>query len=663
MCAADDKCPGQRISTQEVCYLHLTDDEQDVYLATVRAGRPLELAGLTISKDILKKILSSLTRPTVLGGVATLQMGGGCYCPGATFESTLDLTRAILGNVTMIRTVFKEDLILNQAEITAGSPMDLTQAVCHGKVEASHISVAALHFRGATFTKGLALYGVQVDGDVDLRDTKLPWLWLTDSKMSRLDADRVVFDKIQGYGSQSFCRTDHATITVSASFCDAYLPYETTISGYGGSAPTQLPVLILDGATIGSPEWGGRHLVQGIEGLNLSARNTTIWGRVSFARSTLLTMEMDGLALKRSPNTRPANDDGDGTGEDLFPEAMMDLTSVRFLNGLNLQNVSVQGLLDISVPAGADCSFDAVLHVETLNISSSQFSETRCDVSVEQIATFHRCNFTEGGFVKIDGGQIEFVSCDAAKPLLVTAGNSEKSKSVSMRSLRQTKVNSFILSNISLMCVPLLEAVGVDELRLEGRAPFREEWRRGRTRRQIIHDETLIRSSTSSPNSKLARVIPFRLRHGAMPNANQVAAAYRGLRVGREAAGDAPGSADFYYGEMEMRRLAVNAWSFEYFLLTLYWLVSGYALRAWRTLASLFLVVLISAVLYSDFGVPIHAHRSITNSVLLITQSSLALESAPPSSAAGQFVIIACRILLPGLLALTLLAVRGRVKR
>jgi hypothetical protein len=39
-----------------------------------------------------------------------------------------------------------------------------------------------------------------------------------------------------------------------------------------------------------------------------------------------------------------------------------------------------------------------------------------------------------------------------------------------------------------------------------------------------------------------------------------VAVLYRSLRKGREDGGDAPGTGDFYYGQMEMWRLFVSGW-------------------------------------------------------------------------------------------------------
>ena len=62
---------------------------------------------------------------------------------------------------------------------------------------------------------------------------------------------------------------------------------------------------------------------------------------------------------------------------------------------------------------------------------------------------------------------------------------------------------------------------------------------------------------------------------------------------GREDAKDEPGAADFYYGECEMRRHDPDAPRAERLVLWVYWLRSGYALRAWRALATLAVVVVV----------------------------------------------------------------------
>ncbi|MFJ8966734.1 hypothetical protein ACIRG5_45800 [Lentzea sp. NPDC102401] len=68
---------------------------------------------------------------------------------------------------------------------------------------------------------------------------------------------------------------------------------------------------------------------------------------------------------------------------------------------------------------------------------------------------------------------------------------------------------------------------------------------------------------------------------------DHLASLYRSLRKAREDAKDEPGAGDFYYGEMEARRLSRPPMSADRWLLTLYWALSGYGQRASRALAAL----------------------------------------------------------------------------
>jgi hypothetical protein len=99
------------------------------------------------------------------------------------------------------------------------------------------------------------------------------------------------------------------------------------------------------------------------------------------------------------------------------------------------------------------------------------------------------------------------------------------------------------------------------------------------------------------------------------PDAHEITALYRHLRKGREDNKDEPGAADFYYGEMEMRRKARREdaqgasrrgrWivvQTELAILWLYWLFSGYALRAWRALISLLAALILFAFLFAYAG-------------------------------------------------------------
>ncbi|QOW01848.1 pentapeptide repeat-containing protein [Rhodococcus pyridinivorans] len=95
------------------------------------------------------------------------------------------------------------------------------------------------------------------------------------------------------------------------------------------------------------------------------------------------------------------------------------------------------------------------------------------------------------------------------------------------------------------------------------------------------------------------------------PDAATIAGIYRALRKGLEDSGNEPGAADFYYGEMEMRRLARRETKTgnraqpraESALLAAYWAVSGYGLRASRAIAAIVVLILVGSVVFWTVGV------------------------------------------------------------
>ena len=134
------------------------------------------------------------------------------------------------------------------------------------------------------------------------------------------------------------------------------------------------------------------------------------------------------------------------------------------------------------------------------------------------------------------------------------------------------------------------------------------------------------------------------------PPAVEIAGIYRDLRKGLEDAKNEPGAADFYYGEMEMRRLARrkpteagrehadaasknpgSSWA-ERILLYGYWALSGYGLRASRALLTLVAVVAGAAMLYT-----MPAFATVTPptpqpaQILMIDPTSGAVTYAPPT--------------------------------
>jgi hypothetical protein len=154
--------------------------------------------------------------------------------------------------------------------------------------------------------------------------------------------------------------------------------------------------------------------------------------------------------------------------------------------------------------------------------------------------------------------------------------------------------------------------------------------------------------------------------HGRQQQARDIANLYRALRKAREDAKDEPGAADFYYGEMELRRQATPRFSVERAVLSLYWVVAGYALRAWRALAALTAVlVLVAWLLVHRHGFA-HPHNMTFWSALRYsgrTAIGLLPKDQPVLTPWGDVLQIAVRVLVPALLGLAVLSIRGRVKR
>jgi hypothetical protein len=184
--------------------------------------------------------------------------------------------------------------------------------------------------------------------------------------------------------------------------------------------------------------------------------------------------------------------------------------------------------------------------------------------------------------------------------------------------------------------------------------------------------------------------------------AERLAAEYRQLRKAQEDAKNEPGAADFYYGEMEMRRHADSTPTGEKLILRLYWAASGYGLRASRALAALAVVIGLTVVLLISYGLPTRAPdqhvtgvtvnlttgrgtftatlnrpnverptpltrrwtRARADQAVRVALGAVVFRDADQQlTTAGLYTTLVARFIGPILLALAALALRGRVKR
>lgn len=266
----------------------------------------------------------------------------------------------------------------------------------------------------------------------------------------------------------------------------------------------------------------------------------------------------------------------------------------------------------------------------------------------------------------------------------------------SVLSLRTANVAHLVLSSIRLENCRFAGAHGLDELRIDaschlGSTPTRLRKQLPRfVRRRVIVEERDWRRRFARWDGAIG---PDRF---APRSAAEIAGIYRDLRKGLEDMKDEPGAADFYYGEMEMRRLAhrekrTKPPRAEVCLLYAYWLVSGYGLRAWRAFSAVAVLVLVGALTFLTVGVASPSSTGGKASSVDLQTGTISYSEAPPAvdgfgdalelagrtsiallrnpgsvpelTGVGTVADVVLRLLTPVLLGFGLLALRGRTKR
>jgi hypothetical protein len=373
-----------------------------------------------------------------------------------------------------------------------------------------------------------------------------------------------------------------------------------------------------------------------------------------------------------------------------------------------------------------------VVHVH-LHLDGALFHERiRIEVSTA-VLSCRRTRFLAGVQLRVRRAQVVLDDADLAAPSVLSSapafprlseGDWPQTVEIGWRvdrhgtprllSVRGADVAGLTVAGVDLRACRFVDAHHLDKLRAEAsnfsNTPRGWRW----TRRRTIAEEQQWRASKGGHGwYRLQNQPPewFEVEErsggpGGVLLPGDIARLYRELRKGLEDSKDEPGAADLYYGEMEMRRHdkrrqvhlernggIKNSAAAEYAILSLYWLVSGYALRAWRALTSLAAVVLVASVIFAFWGFA--APDPPPRPVAVDAQGALVYESQPKSdrpagwdelptalrysaqattallrgpdvralTPIGEWLQIALRLIGPVLLGLAVLSVRGRVKR
>ncbi|MFJ9685007.1 pentapeptide repeat-containing protein [Streptomyces bacillaris] len=262
------------------------------------------------------------------------------------------------------------------------------------------------------------------------------------------------------------------------------------------------------------------------------------------------------------------------------------------------------------------------------------------------------------------------------------------------------------LHTIDLSMCRFAGAIHLDQLRVDGWCTFattptdrvrRFPWRW--SRRNTLTEEHHWRVRTAGRPARAHGWTTPPQDAPALPPA-AVAALYRQIRKSLEDGKNEPDAADFYYGECEMRRHDSTRPQSERALLTAYWALSGYGLRATRALVWLGAAMAATVAVMVLWGLPVDDPKPITTgrqaavgqqvtlttdtpdpvnptgplpdratserfekALRVVVNSVVFRSSGQDLTTIGTYTEMISRLAEPVLLGLAVLAVRSRVKR
>ncbi|MEU9646910.1 pentapeptide repeat-containing protein [Streptomyces sp. NPDC048188] len=356
-----------------------------------------------------------------------------------------------------------------------------------------------------------------------------------------------------------------------------------------------------------------------------------------------------------------------------------------------------------------------------LNLSGVTFGKPVIIEAAAHYVRFNKTRWASTAEIRLRYATVDLTSAFFEYPVIITremdpftAGRSGSvlnesffsargDSTVRVSSLRGVDAAHLVLSNVELSRCLFVGAVHLDQLRIEGACSFDTVpkgvyWLHALparfTQRFTLAEEHHWRVTGTGTVTNWNRAVLGARKFGPA----QLEPVYRALRKSFEDNKNEPGAADFYYGEMEMRRHnRVRASRAERGLLTAYWLLSGYGLRASRAFGWLAAAMLITILFLMGVGLPSDSVKQEVTGTMPSRGSKVTLEidkenprnpkvnrftgerfekalnvtlnsvifrtSGQDLTTSGTYIEMGSRIAEPALLALGVIAIRGRIKR
>ncbi|MER6393128.1 pentapeptide repeat-containing protein [Streptomyces sp. NPDC001523] len=628
-------CPGIRVPGHTACLTHLVDTDRNAYLTGLAPGSNINHSGTTFTPVLLSDLLNAVHDPVI----GRPRFGSAGFS-AATFEGDASFRAATFEGDTDFRVAtFKGDTDFTAA--TFERPAEFGSATFEGDAE----------FGSVTFKDAVGFHTAIFESDVT-------------------------------FLSATFERA--ASLLWATFMGDAVFLAATFARGAAFTSATFKSSPVFASATFKGPaRFGSAAFERGA-----AFRAATFEGPTSFS-ATIFKGDTDfvAVAFERGVNFESAAFEGD-----------IDFGSATFERAASLGPLVCAGRVVLS---GAVFGRPV-----TLSFAARQLEcrRTRWSSTAEIRLRYTRVDFAQAVFeypltiaAEVDpflnpGGQ------QMAETLFAT----EPDATVRVASLRGVDAAHLVLSDVDLSECLFTGTVHLDQVRLEGACAFAavppgRHWRGGLpvrfTQRRTLAEEHHWRAGQPAAVPGWNASASGAGRAGPV----QLAPVYRALRKAFEDGKHEPGAADFYYGEMEMRRHADDIPRGERSLLTAYWAMSGYGLRASRALGWLVACMLATVVLMMGFGLPQDDPKQrATGTVpagggkvsfeidkpdpqnpignrftgkrfekaLRVTLNSVVFRSSGQDlTTAGTYIEMTSRLTEPVLLGLAILAVRNRVKR
>jgi hypothetical protein len=353
---------------------------------------------------------------------------------------------------------------------------------------------------------------------------------------------------------------------------------------------------------------------------------------------------------------------------DLSNAALSHLSLVELRLGRQLESRD----LETQSIRAVNATFESATTMGPMVANWSDFSHAMFGSRIQVVlkgerASFRNATWQRGGRLEVEDAEVDFESGVLVAPVsLVGRGKA------SLNSIRDADGGAISVSSMDLSRCVFRGAHRLQEMSVDSTVTLPQAPGRLRARRRCVADEFGWRARRTKwrrkdwviPGTALQR-LDDQPDLVILPELGpaEVAGVYRALRKALESGADEPGASDFYYGEMEMRRVDKRASRAERLVVALYWLLAGYGLRASRALGWFAILFIGAALILQSIGLQ-DSQASFGSALLTALEGAIpGVSTVAELTTWGRLIDIVLTVSGPLLLGLAILALRNRIKR